>query len=365
MVIKMKKILAIVLALMLAVSCSSVAFAETATPDAATPDEAVSVTSIEFTKLPDKLVYDDYDVDWDYDFSNIVDFDDLDEALLNATLTVVFDFDGAELLATYSNGETAVVSLDECNVSLVDSIRFGDIIEFETEEELIAAVYRDYTVNVEYEGVSTTYTITLEMSDFYDDYESDYVLVSFTNPDKLYYTADDIVEETWYDYDYETDEEIEETYNVIYPDVEGMTAVLMNKTTGETFIVDADSIYAEDVIVDDPDETNQTLTVYATAYIEGVEDEEGYYTDFDYVDFEFEIYYNTVADTDNKTNNNNDTEKTDTESSNNAATNDTAVSGNTDNSAVQTGQVLPSVFVLAIAIGAFAAVYFFRKRFTV
>jgi hypothetical protein len=270
----MKKLLALVLALMLTVACSTVAFADTKSVD-----EAVSVTSIEVTKLPDKLVYDDYDVDWDVDFETIDNFDEL----LNANMLINFSTDGGEITATYSDGSTKVYSLENCELELAETITFGDIMNYETEDELNAAVYRDYEVIVTFEGAQTSYTITLEDAD--DNYESNYELVSFTNPDKMYYTKDDI--EELYFYDSDTDEEYE-SYG-ISPDATGMTAVLMNKTTGELVTVDEDNIFLYEVSIDDVDETNQILTVSAEAFVD-VDDE---YLEYDYVNFEFEVYYNT------------------------------------------------------------------------
>ena len=346
----MKKLLAIVLALMLAVSCSAVAFADTATTDTASPDEAVTVTSLEFTKLPDKLVYTDEDVDWEIDFDSIESWEDLDEAVYSAPMTLYFKLDGGELLATYSNGETAVVMLEECNVKLADSLTYGEMLDliFEAEEEdFITAVYRDYTVNVEYEGAATTYTITLEESEYDYNDESDYEVISFTNPEKLEYTKDDIEVETWYDYDFDTDEEIEVTENYIYPDTTGMTAVVRNKESGAIFTVE--DISADGVVVEDIDKVNQTFTVDACAFI--YDDE----YNLEFADFQFDIYYNVVdlnPNNNTKADDNNKEEKS-------ASTPDTA-----DNKAIQTGDAFPAVLMIVIATGALAVAYFYRRKFS-
>lgn len=56
----MKRVLSLAIVLMLAFSCVFTAFAQT--DDTASPDEAKKVTELKITKLPDKLTYNDADV---------------------------------------------------------------------------------------------------------------------------------------------------------------------------------------------------------------------------------------------------------------------------------------------------------------
>ena len=56
----MKRVLSLAILLMLAFSCVFTVFAQT--DDTASPDEAKKVTELKITKLPDKLTYNDADV---------------------------------------------------------------------------------------------------------------------------------------------------------------------------------------------------------------------------------------------------------------------------------------------------------------
>lgn len=366
----MKKFMAVVLAAMLTLACSVSAFAQT--DSAATPDEAVEsgVVSIELTKLPDKLTYTDMEVEFDIDVDeDETDWDVYYDALLNSTMKIDIDLTGAVVEATYADGTVENAPLSECTATVADPFKFSDIDfggldSIESEEDylefmdnFLSSIYRSYTVDVEYKGAKTSYNINLEMSDIDVDLnDSDYELVSYTNPDKIYYSEKDLVDID--DYDFVTDTEI--SLKVIEPDLTGMTVILKNKTTGELFTVGSDDLECDYVIVDDIKGTNQKFTVDAAAFFV-VDDETG---DSDYAEFSFDIFYNlqdsAIIDDPIKGNGDDKTENP------NASTNDTVTKDNTvknsDNTAVQTGDIIPAALAVALISGAAFAVFCYRRK---
>ena len=195
----MKKLLSAAIAVILALSCTVSAFAAT---DSASPDEPKTVESITIKKLPDKLVYNDNDVTIDENISF--------EEIFDAEFALALDLTGAEIEATYSDGSVENVNPSDCTATLVDGFKMSVIFEYlsnmpdeMTEAEYVewlngldAMIYRDYTVEVEYMGAKDTYTIKFEQLTAGPDYppyeESIYEVVSVKNPDKLYYTKDDV-----------------------------------------------------------------------------------------------------------------------------------------------------------------------------
>lgn len=342
----MKKLLSAAIAVILALSCTVSAFAAT---DAASPDEPKTVESITIKKLPDKLVYNDNDVTTsDEGVTSILEMLELEFAL-------ALDLTGAEIEATYSDGSVGSVDPSDCTATLIDGFKMGMIYDYiynqdaETEEEYMAwlnglmeMIYRDYTVEVEYMGAKDTYTITFEQAEFDPDYppydeDSIYEVVSVKNPDKLYYTKDDI----------EIDEYDDITEYMLPIDYTGMEVVVRNTETGELTTLTFEDYDISYLLVDDIDKKNQTLTVECFEY---VTDDINVYND--YVEFSFDIYYNFDK-----------TEPTTPTENQKPATKDTPKKTTpVDNSAVQTGTPTTALILVVLLLSGSAALFFAYRR---
>lgn len=338
----MKKLLSIAIAVILALSCTVSAFAATGT---ASPDEAKTVESIAIKKLPDKLVYNDDDVTIDEDISF--------EEIFDTEFALALDLTGAEIEATYSDGSVENVNPDDCTATLVDGFKMSVIFDYlsnmpdEMTEEayvewlngLVEMIYRDYTVQVEYMGAKDTYTIKFEQSTFDPDYppyeESIYEVVSVKNPDKLYYTKDDI----------EVDE-YDEDENMLWVSYEGLEIVVRNTETGELTTVKYDADDGQYLYIDDIDKKNQTLTVEDWGFATDDSNVEN-----DYFEFSFDVYYNFDK-----------TEPTTAPTTTiKPATNDT-VTKSVDNGAIQTGTPTTAIVLVVLLLSGSAALFFAYRR---
>lgn len=338
----MKKLLSIAIAVILALSCTVSAFAATGT---ASPDEAKTVESIAIKKLPDKLVYNDDDVTIDEDISF--------EEIFDTEFALALDLTGAEIEATYSDGSVENVNPDDCTATLVDGFKMSVIFDYlsnmpdEMTEEayvewlngLVEMIYRDYTVEVEYMGAKDTYTIKFEQSTFDPDYppyeESIYEVVSVKNPDKLYYTKDDI----------EVDE-YDEDENMLWVSYEGLEIVVRNTETGDLTTIKYTADDGQYLYIDDIDEKNQTLTVEDWGFATDDSNVEN-----DYFEFSFDVYYNFDK-----------TEPTTAPTTTiKPATNDT-VTKSVDNGAIQTGTPTTAIVLVVLLLSGSAALFFAYRR---
>lgn len=235
----MKKLLAVVLVCLLAFSCSVTAFA-VATPDESQDQmigfEVMSVPKTEYSFMND-VSFNLSDEQLDVLFES----EDLDyiESVLLSSLEFNIDLEGAVLYAYYQdndNGESALVIEPEyCTATVLDMPTSFDDSE----------VFRDYIVEVEYNGFKDTYQISLYDDSEFDPGESDeYKFISYTPPEKTTYVFED-----------------SDAYSAadLYPGFEGwfidvdntgMTATVLNKTTGKLEVYDADSIYCDPLYID-------------------------------------------------------------------------------------------------------------------
>lgn len=335
----MKKTLSLLTAFILAFCCAVPAFAATATPD-----EAVSVESIELILLPDKLVYDDYDIGFDLsddDFDTLLSMEDEDEidAFLLSKIYLDLDLSGIEVEAAYSDGTEDIIDISFCDAYVAD---FPNSIE---------DIYGDYTVVVEYMGARAEYTITVVESDYYE--ESNYEFVSCTPPTKDTY----VFEDEAYEVDYVNGW-------LIDVDTTGMFVTLMNKETGELEVVDADSILCDALYVS-PFKLLGHIVVFAQA-----EAPDGGMVPFS---FEVEVISNEDGDANEPDDDVTPGGKTDPESKAASGKNKGAALGSADeatpdfankaasNKAVNTGQVFPASIVLFI-VGCGAMITMFASK---
>ena len=386
----MKKVLAILIAVMLVLSCTTVAFAA----NTATADEPKTVESIEFTKLPDKLSYELYeDASWKIDGIDItkidLDFEDLsDEEILNtiskAEFYINIDLSGAEITATYSDGSTEVIDNSLCTVSIADPASLSDYVnrvvelekkledmgflfdddtdlsDEELEElmdeyiaileaylgELYGSIVRDYTINVEYCGAQTSFTVSVTEPSFDWDFDfDDYEFVSLNDPNpKTYYLSKDFEEEVY-------DEEGTDIGYFLNFDTSEMEVTVRNTETDELFTISGEDkidIYFSYYSDEEVPETG-TYTAMGAAY----DDELGCYVDFDY---EFEL----VNDLDDA---GSEEEETKPATDDKGKTDKTTKPAD-DNGAVKTGESLAIVAVLysTLAAAALCFVYFKRRK---
>ena len=339
----MKKLLSVLLVAVLALSMATVSFS------AATPDEAKIVTSIEMTQLPDKTEYafDMIEAGWSNaditdDIFSVTDWDQLFE---NAVFFIDVDLTGAVITATYSDGSTEIIDNDLCTTSVADpaSLKaFFDALEnLETEEDayaFLAMFIREYTINVEYEGATTSFNVNLTAPDI-PEYEEVYEFVSYTAPATNSY-------EVVYD----------EEFGIYYLDFDltGMTATVKNTETGELTTYGDDSIY-----IDFWFEKDEILAI-------GEQTADGYVftDDGEVVYFEYKfILDDKEADTpeESKPAPNPDTDNDAQSSTKPASTADTATK--TDNNAIQTGNPTSAILLVIVMLSATAlAVVFYRKK---
>lgn len=374
----MKRVLSLAIVLMLAFSCVFTAFAQT--DDTASPDEAKKVTELKITKLPDKLTYTIYDViEPDLDGLEIPDDEDkIEEAIVDYlsqfNLELDLDLTGIELEAVYNDGTTEKVDAKDCKAELADPFNYGEVIkaliEYEknmpeftedmTEDDFdkivtelnskfYGMIFREYTVNVSYQDVQTSYKITFKNINDVHQLDERYEVVSVKAPEKVNYTKADIHDLT--------EEYDEESYFGFEPEYKGLELVVKDNVTGEThtlkFDGTEDNIYVYTVFVDDLDKTNQKFEVEGTVDVNevlGLDEDEDYNT---IVDFSYDVTYNA----DNSSTN--DTATKDT------ATKDTVTKSATGgNGAVQTGNPITAVSVALVMLVASGAMFLsYRKKF--
>lgn len=386
----MKKLLAVLIAVMLVLGCTTVAFAA----NTATADEPRTLESIEFTKLPDKLSYELYeDASWKIDGVDIdeldFDFDDLtDEEFLNilaeAEFYINIDLSGAEVTATYSDGSTEVIDNSLCTVSIADPASISDYltkvmelekkledmsflfdddtdIDLSPEElqelleeylaileaylnELNGFILRDYTINVDYCGAQTTFTVSVTEPSFeWDDNFDDYEFVSLNDPNpKTYYLSKDFEEEV-------LDEEENYIGYFLNFDTSEMEVTVRNTETEELFTISGEdkiNIYFSYYSDEDVPETG-TYTALGSVY----DDELGCYVDFDY---EFQLV-NDLDDTGSE-------EETTTPQKTDSKDTTDKKTKPADNGAIKTGENFALIAVLYTTLSAAALCFVYFKR---
>ncbi|WP_443715440.1 hypothetical protein [Ruminococcus bromii] len=383
----MKKVMSFAIVLMLAFSCVFTAFAQT--DDTATPDEAKKVTELKITKLPDKLTYTAEDViDPDIDLSKIADENATEESLIKYfsqfNLELKLDLTGMEVEAVYSDGTTEKVDAKDCKAELADPFNYGEaikaLIEYDknmpdftedmTEDEfekivtemnskLYGMIYREYTVNVSYQDVQTSYKINLKNNIWPDVPQLDerYEVVSVKAPEKVNYTKADTdffyEADMPYDGSPESKEYYDETY--FYPEFKGLEVTVKDKITGKTYTktfdgTEEDIVYISPVDVR-PDDTKTNLEVYVMGDVNewlNLPEDEEYSTEVTGT-FKVNYYANGVPSKGNS-------------STKDTATKDTVTKSATGgNGAVQTGQNSVAIF-LAAAMLAGCGVIFAKRR---
>lgn len=235
----MKKLISIVLVAMLVLSCGTIAvFAQT-------DNASAKVESIAFSVLPDKLTYTDEDFILDmYLDEDETDPDKIQEAFDKAFLTFIPDLTGSEIVATYSDGTTDSVDSQLCEASVADTVKIREIFDIvqqygEDSDELRAAVYREYTVNVEYKGAATSYTVEMIWQE-YDGTSSMYEFVSYNDTEHREYVLEqDVYESTYID-----DDGNEIPCQTLDIDTTGIEVTLRNIETGEL------EVFTEDIFID-------------------------------------------------------------------------------------------------------------------
>ena len=349
----MKKLLSAVIAAMLMLSCSTATFS--ATDSTASPDEAKKLVSMEMTELPSKLDYILFlDAGWNFDIDeNETDPDKILDAINNAEFYINVDLTGATIMGTYSDGTTEEIDPDLCTTSVADPVNLGEINKEEDIEKALAMVYREYTINVELYGVTTSFNVTVDPYDF--DYSDIYEFVSYTEPDKNIYDIDkDFSQEILFD---EEDNEI--IVDSLDFDLTGMTVTIKNKETGELITYGEDNIYLNFMhFPDDPELVPGEYTAFGEVYTD-----DGEIVPFDYL-------FKLISTDDNKTpapsnpssdstlenNSKKPVSKTDTP--------DTAVNTSADNGAIQTGNpVSAGILAVVMLSGTMIAFLTYRKKF--
>lgn len=351
----MKKLLAIILAAVLVVSCSVVTFsaAETAEKE---------LVSIEMTQLPDKLEY-EFDSEAYFDFDNI-DYENEPETLeeiiqLLEQVYFVIDVDltGAEITATYNDGSTELIDNELCTTSVADSINvksfYEAMLNVESEEdyeEVMAMLIREYTINVTYKTAETSFKVNVTEPDYSEKYE----LVSVTNPNKNTYVIED---------DLYFDEDLEITY--VDLDLTGMVVTVLNKETGEILTFDSDDVELEYFFFDD--EEIKPGSYETMGYI--IIDEDEY--DCVFFDYEFELVNaekqeETTQPTTEKTDDSEIVTTSPTQSATTASVSETqkeTTIATSNNDAVKTGVSLNTgILVVLMLSGAIFAILAYRKK---
>lgn len=379
----MKKILAVLLSAIMAVCFTTVAYASTATDS--TADEVIKLAGIELKKLPDKLEYTLDDCDFyigdekiTEDMFENLSFEDIelifDSIVDNGRININVDFSGAWLIAHYNNYMTgSVVDNDDCSISVADPFKFSELKQYEdidaedlTEEEFIAIldeianlIFREYTVDVTYEGFTTSYNIELVMENFdIPDTESNYEFVSYDNPSsRTYIISQDVYETVIYDDDY--NEISVETVDV---DTTGMTVILRDKETGELVTFDENNASFD---IEFYHFTNDSVPLRAGNYyaIGTVYTDDGNTVNFTYkITFAESSELNTTPDTADKDAGKLSTSDSADKNTGESSTSDTPKSSSNENGAVQTGDVVPAMVLLALISGAVVSMYFYRRK---
>ena len=392
----MKRVLSLAIVLMLAFSCVFTAFAQT--DDTASPDEAKKVTELKITKLPDKLTYNDADVnepeiDYEILFDEKKTEDEIIEYMSQFYLDLNLDLTGMEVEAVYNDGTTEKVDAKDCKAELADAFNYGDLFktvmdynkqieelpedisveEFlklieQANQVIFNTVYREYTVNVSYQDAQTSYKIMLEYLDdpFNPDLPDDndrYEVVSVKAPEKVNYTKADTdffyEADMPYDGSPESKEYYDETY--FYPEFKGLEVTVKDNITGKTYTktfdgTEEDMVYISPVYVR-PDDTKTNLEVYVMGDVNewlNLPEDEEYSTEVTGT-FKVNYYANGVSSKDISSTKDTSTKDT--------ATNDTVTKSATGgNGAVQTGNPMTAVSVALVMLVASGAMFVCYRR---
>ena len=392
----MKRVLSLAIVLMLAFSCVFTAFAQT--DDTATPDEAKKVTELKITELPDKLTYNDADVnepeiDYEILFDEKKTEDEIIEYMSQFYLDLNLDLTGMEVEAVYNDGTTEKVDAKDCKAELADPFNYGDLFktvmdynkqieelpedisveEFlklieQANQVIFNTVYREYTVNVSYQDAQTSYKIMLEYLDdpFNPDLPDDndrYEVVSVKAPEKVNYTKADTdffyEADMPYDGSPESKEYYDETY--FYPEFKGLEVTVKDNITGKTYTktfdgTEEDMVYISPVYVR-PDDTKTNLEVYVMGDVNewlNLPEDEEYSTEVTGT-FKVNYYANGVSSKDISSTKDTSTKDT--------ATNDTVTKSATGgNGAVQTGSPMTAVSVALVMLVASGAMFVCYRR---
>lgn len=383
----MKRVLSLAIVLMLTLSCMFTAFAQT--NDTASPDEAKKVTELKITKLPDKLTYTAVDViEPDFDSLEIPDDEEAtDETIIKYlsqfNLELKLDLTGMELEAAYNDGTTEKVDVKDCKAELADPFNYGEavkaLLEYEknlpefsddmTEEDfeklmtelsskVLSMIYREYTVNVSYQDVQTSYKINFKnIWPDVPELDERYEVVSVKAPEKVNYTKADTdffyEADMPYDGSPESKEYYDETY--FYPDFKGLEVTVKDKITGKTYTktfdgTEEDIVYISPVYAR-PDDTKTNLEVYVMGDVNewlNLPEDEEYSTEVTGT-FKVNYYANGVPSKDTATKD--------------TATNDTVTKSATGgNGTVQTGNPMTAVSVALVMLVASGAMLVFYRR---
>ena len=389
----MKRVLSLAILLMLAFSCVFTVFAQT--DDTASPDEAKKVTELKITKLPDKLTYNDADVnepeiDYEILFDEKKTEDEIIEYMSQFYLDLNLDLTGMEVEAVYNDGTTEKVDAKDCKAELADAFNYGDLFktvmdynkqieelpedisveEFlklieQANQVIFNTVYREYTVNVSYQDAQTSYKIMLEYLDdpFNPDLPDDndrYEVVSVKAPEKVNYTKADTdffyEADMPYDGSPESKEYYDETY--FYPEFKGLEVTVKDKITGKTYTktfdgTEEDMVYISPVYAR-PDDTMTNLEVDVMGDVNewlNLPEDEEYSTEVTGT-FKVNYYANGVP-------------SKDISSTKDTATKDTVTKSATGgNGAVQTGNPMTAVSVALVMLVASGAMFVcYRRKF--
>lgn len=340
--------------------------------------EEKELTSINITKLPDKLVYTDEDFFLDADIDeNETDFNKISEALKTAVFTFEPDITGIELEEVFSDGTVDELAPNLCQASVADPVKYSEIMELiETEDEsnfdkLMDLIYREYTVNVEFKGISASYKVSVEMQE-YDPKSEIYEFVSYGDlVHKVYSLENDV-----YDSIYVDDEGNEIPCQTLDFDLTGMTVILKNTETGELETFGEEDIYIEFYNLTPAGAPRLTAgSYYALGEV---------WTDDGFVPFSYEFTLVSEKSGNNSDNTDNDDKKDDNSGNNGnddknsvgdddnnkaispATSDSTDQKGNTtvkaDNNAIQTGNpVSTAVFAVLLLSGALVVFLTYRK----
>lgn len=344
----MKKLLSIALVAVLMLTCSIGTFSANTAP--ASPDEAKQLVSIEMTELPSKTTYNLIDeAGWNIDIDeNETDWEVIEEAILNAPFYINVDLSDAVITGTYSDGSTQEIDPSLCTTSVADPVKLADLVDIEDEDVLYSMICREYTINIEYLGVSTSFKVNVDYS-YEPEYSEIYEFVSYTDPVKNEYViGEDFTEEVYID-----DAGNEMLVEYLNFDLTGMTVTLKNTETGELVTYGEDNIYLEfrhDVIA--------PALVAGRYYALGtVITDEGELVSFDYL-------VTLVEADDNATEESKPVDNTDDikEESKPTSTADTAEKATTDNNTVQTGRTSFAGLFLVLMLSATAITFIVYRR---
>lgn len=381
----MKKLLSLAIAALLTFSCALTAFA--AEDNSATPDEAKTPVELKIIEPPSKTYF------WEdvilppesvknvyADSEHYYAFADKMNAY---SFNPMLDLSDAKLEVVYNDGSSESVDPADCTAEVSDPFNYGEVmrtaldtagnLELDTPYEenlrwyysycisLEKQIDREYTVNVSYKNLTTTYTITtsdyavdnLIMDEPEDpddssahDYpfestgEELYKVVSIT-PGKLNYTKADITDSYVYD---------GKTYYNFQPDVSGTKITIKDTKTGKLYTTVLDGTEFMDVYSSDVPSLTKPNQVLRVNFVADVDDCFGITTPTGYnknVQFSFDVYFNHQSTNDTATKDN--------------VTKNTVMN---DNGSVPTGSPITTMlFTLSAVIAGGALFLSYRKKF--